>query len=195
MLYLQIEQLLQKHIFPDLEKGRPNWDLPHTQAVVYWTKQILPETNLDPLVLITAAYAHDWGYIGLFPHGASYDQIQKMKPKHMERGAEMIGKLLKSDNLISYYDSGQIDRIVHLVAVHDKLRQLKDEDEILLAEADTLGALDNNFVKPTFSAADNKKYTQEVRRRRRPLFMHPRAINAFEKLISQREKYYHNLTT
>lgn len=185
-----IEINLQNHIFPDLEKGRPDWDLPHTKAVVHWTKQILPETTLDPLVSITASYAHDWGYIGLFPDGASYDQIQKMKPLHMERGAEMIKTLLMGDELTSSFTQAQIDRVAHLVSVHDKLKQLKDEDEILLAEADTSGALDTNFVTPTFSKADDLKYLKEVERRRGPLFTHQTAIEAYDRLKAQRRAYY-----
>jgi hypothetical protein len=28
------EPVLRSEIYPDLEQGRPNWDLPHTEAVV-----------------------------------------------------------------------------------------------------------------------------------------------------------------
>lgn len=39
------EQQLRKTILPDLEKGRQGWDLPHTEAVVFWMKELLPETE------------------------------------------------------------------------------------------------------------------------------------------------------
>ena len=58
------EHLLQQKIIPDLEKGRPNWDGPHTLAVVDFMKQIIensPELKLDKDVefLLTPGHAED----------------------------------------------------------------------------------------------------------------------------------------
>jgi len=36
----KIENYLQKIIFPELDKGRPNWDKPHTIAVILKLKKI-----------------------------------------------------------------------------------------------------------------------------------------------------------
>lgn len=183
------EKVLRGVILPDLERGRPDFDRPHTEAVVYWMKVLVEGSGLDEKVMITAAYAHDWGYIDLFPEGSSYEAIQKMKSRHMEKGAEEIRGLLEGE-LSEGYSDAQIERVAHLVGVHDRLEQLKDEDEVMLAEADTLGALDVDRVKPTFSAGDNGKYLDEVKVRRRPLFVHERATRVFEELFKKRRDYY-----
>ncbi|NCO12285.1 MAG: hypothetical protein COZ34_04455 [Candidatus Pacebacteria bacterium CG_4_10_14_3_um_filter_34_15] len=83
MIKSQIERVLKQIILKDLSKGRKNFDKPHTEAIVYWMKHLLkmleekkvPKTNdqprLDSQVLITAAYAHDWRYVGLFSNSNS----------------------------------------------------------------------------------------------------------------------------
>ena len=61
----KLEKYLQDKVFPKLEAGRPDWDKPHTQAVVDHLKNILqnsPKLNLDEHVLLIAAYTHDLGY-------------------------------------------------------------------------------------------------------------------------------------
>ena len=187
---LSIERVLKRVVLPDLDQGRPDWDRPHTLAVVHWIKEICAsETQLDSKVLVAAAYAHDWGYIGLFPEGADYDTIQTMKPLHMERGAKKIRELLESQ-LSSEFTAEQIERVVHLVFVHDRLDQLESEDEVALAEADTLGALDIERVKPSFNKADNEKYMKELMRKRWPVFKHAVAVQAYNDLLKKREGYY-----
>lgn len=196
------EEILQQVIFPDLLRGRKDFDLPHTKAVVHWMKRILESMlpgstqesimkvgRLDPKVMITAAYAHDWGYIDLFPAGSGFNKVHEMKARHMEVGAERIGSLLKS-RLSKSYSVEQINRIVHLVLVHDKLQVVEKEDEILLVEADTLGALDTDLVKPTFSKIDNDRYLVELKTKRRPLFIHPAAIEAYEVVVKKRIGFY-----
>lgn len=67
--FLNMEQALINAILPELEKGRPNFDRPHTVAVVIKVKEIIknnPQLKLDEAVLIVAAYSHDWGYADLF---------------------------------------------------------------------------------------------------------------------------------
>ncbi len=68
----------------------------------------------------------------------------------MSRGSIMIEQLLHQ-RLGRYFTQNQILRVAHLVLFHDKIRDLVDEDEILLMEADTLGMLDSNFVNSSFS--------------------------------------------
>ncbi|MCD8484338.1 hypothetical protein LRY65_02005 [Candidatus Woesebacteria bacterium] len=94
------ETILRDTIFPELEKGRPNWDRPHTEAVVKYLKEIIaqtPELKLDRDVLIIAAYAHDWGYADLFADGKplNFDQVISRKKEHMRLGAEKLEKLLQ----------------------------------------------------------------------------------------------------
>ena len=84
----KIESFLQNAIFPELEKGRPNWDKPHTSAVVHFYKQIIqnsPNIRVDFIVILIAAYAHDWGYAGLFHEGEPFtlNDVLSMKKLHM----------------------------------------------------------------------------------------------------------------
>lgn len=195
---------------------------------MHWVKEICDsEPGLNRRVLVTAAYAHDWGYADLFGKSPSLDEIMAMKKKHMIVGAEKIGRLLGSargmgsrggtgsmgggegmrgkqdmrgtgstgnieggDKKTEVFSESEVGRVVHLVRVHDRLDLVEADDEIVLVEADTLGALDTDFVKPTFSVKDNKRYMQEVMRRRRPLFRHERAMEAFEVLVEKRAEYY-----
>lgn len=192
MKLLQLEKKLQELIYPDLLRGREAFDLPHTKAVVYWMKQILKtEPNLDKKVLISSAIAHDWGYIDMnLGRGATIGEVHEAKLKHMLVGAERIERLLKS-KFAESLSKEQIARVKHLVYVHDRLSGIKDEDEVALVEADTLGALDVNRVKPTFTKADNEIYLKEqVMKLRRPLFRHPLAVRAYEPLYQQRLTFY-----
>ena len=69
---MNYDDILKSTILSELEAGRPNWDKPHTEAVVEHIKAIInsePSLNLDTEVIVIAAYAHDWGYAGLFEDG------------------------------------------------------------------------------------------------------------------------------
>lgn len=195
LLPAHVEAILQEEIFPDLEQGRKGFDLLHTQAVVHWTKEILTHIDspeIDPVVMITAAYAHDWGYYKLFEGIAhrSIDVVHKMKPLHMERGAHMIAKLLK-ERLSDDFTLEQQLRVAHLVRVHDLVEQVKTEDEVLLMEADTLGMMDTDRMKPTFSKEDNDTFMErELRRRRFLYFQHPYAEKMAEVLFQKRLAFY-----
>lgn len=190
MIETKIEEFLQKAIFPDLEKGRPGWDLPHTRSVVHWAKNLTQDDLKYHKIVVTAAYAHDWGYMGLFSqHTPTYDQIQEFKLRHMVLGAEKITQLLAGS---ADFTRKEISRISHLVAVHDHLDILKADDEIYLMEADTLGALDTDFIVPTFNLQDNQKYLEEVKSKRFSEFRHERAKKAFDQLIEKRKDFYLN---
>lgn len=191
----QVEQTLKEIILKDLaNKGRKDYDKPHTQAVVHWMKELLQQLNkprLDSSVLITAAYAHDWGYAGLFAdaNSRSLNNIIERKDQHMKRGAEKIEQLLYQ-RLANYFSEAQKLRIAHLVLVHDRVRELEDEDELLLMEADTLGMLDVERVTPNLSPADEKRFMeQSIHKLRVPRFIHHQAKQIAKKLIAKREKY------
>jgi hypothetical protein len=191
----EIEKILEETILPDLKKGRKDFDLPHTKAVVHWMKYLLQKlsnSTLDAQVLITAAYAHDWGYIGLFDGADSCDMtvIHKMKPLHMERGSEKITSLIEN-KLSKYFTLEQKQQVSHLVLVHDRIEDLGTDSEILLMEADTLGMIDVSRVQPTFSNEDNKIFMQrELFGRRFPKFMHSDALMVAKKLAAERESFY-----
>ncbi|QQS39124.1 HD domain-containing protein [Candidatus Woesebacteria bacterium] len=191
------EKVLQDAIFPELEKGRPNWDKPHTETVVCYVKKIIEkskELNLDEDVLIIAAYAHDWGYARLFEKGKrlSLEDINKAKKVHMIIGADNIKNLLTSDEF-DFLSNKQKRRVEHLVRVHDNLDILQDTDELVLMEADTLAGLDVKSVKPSFDAVSNARYMRSVYTKRYPLFITDYALDLFAKLFKQRQDYYRGL--
>jgi hypothetical protein len=186
----EVEDFIQKQIFPDLVKGRPGWDKPHTEKVVYYLKEIVlhsPELALDEDVLLIAAYAHDWGYSGLFHKGkpASLQAVRMHKSLHMELGAQKVAELLK-DNHFSYLSSDQKERIRYLVSVHDKLNILSDIDELVLMEADTLGALDPGEGVSDFSEVDIEQWLTRTKERRITRFITTYSKEKAAELISIR---------
>lgn len=190
----QIEQFLKEAIIPDLEKGRPNFDAPHTLEVVNWVKKIMqehPELGLDRDVMIIAAYAHDWGYSGLFEEkkNLKLKDISKVKPLHMQIGSQKIRDLLKN-NIFSFLAEDQKKRIVHLVSIHDKVSELEEVDELVLAEADTLSGLDVSSVKPTFDHESNRKYMEAVANWRLPRFITDFGRGEVQRLFKLRTDYY-----
>ncbi len=190
----KVERTLRQIILKDLANhGRKGWDKPHTEAVVYWMKQLLQkvDSDLDAQVLITAAYAHDWGYAGMFKgiDSNNYDEIQKRKAQHMNIGAIKIERLIYQ-RLAQDFTEGQILRVVHLVEKHDSFAEIEDEDEILLLEADTLGAMDINRTPGSMDYDSNQKYLRDVTEKRMPLFKHAPAKEIGQKLLQQRVNFY-----
>lgn len=192
---LPYEQVLQTSILPDLEKGRPNWDKPHTEIVVEYVKSILAieaqNYNLDADVLVVAAYAHDWGYAELFEDNkpVQLDEVYSAKKRHMELGAKKLEKLL-TDITFNFLTDTQKTRAVHLVEVHDTLDIISTSDERVLVEADTLAALDVTRVTPQFNKESNTRWMENVRNKRYPLFLTDYSKGQFERLFRLREEFY-----
>ncbi|HVU59508.1 MAG TPA: hypothetical protein VHC98_01585 [Candidatus Saccharimonadales bacterium] len=189
-----IEAYLRSTIFPDMEHGRPNWDVPHTQAVVAYIKKIVaasPELQLDASVLIIAAYAHDWGYSGLFAAGRpiTFAENLDQKATHMRLGSEKIKTLLQ-DSHFAFLTPVQKERIVHLVAVHDDLDNLHDTDELVLMEADTLGMTDPDAVTPTHTKAEFEAWRVRTERARIARFITPYGKQKIHELMARREQFY-----
>lgn len=195
----EYEVFVKEAIFPELEQGRPNWDQPHTEVVVMHIKSIInenPQLPLDPVVLIIAAYAHDWGYAGLFYNGQilSSEDIQEVKDLHMEIGAEKLSLLLENP-VFNFLSLEQKQRAVHLVLNHDRLEALTELDELILMEADTLAGLDVEKVTPTFNQASNQRYMATALNKRFPLFITEFGKKEFERLYQSRSNYYASLTS
>lgn len=191
----QIEKFLSENIFPDLERGRPNFDAPHTIAVVYHLKQILHRhPNLDAFVMVISAYAHDWGYSDIFAGDKStlnIDDVKNAKELHMVLGAQKIRKLLR-EPFFDFLTNIQKARVEHLVAVHDQIERLSDEDELVLMEADTLGALDHTRVEPSFNLKSYLQYIQGVRNRRFPKFLDNEFLILGEEYMRNGQKFVEN---
>lgn len=189
-----MRQVATKHIkgtiLPQLEKGRPNFDLPHTLAVVAKLKAIIqncPNRDIDEDVLTIVAYLHDWGYTELYKNGKPI--VDNPKIAHMEVGARKSKELLENE-AFNFLTSAQKDEIVHLVSVHDFVDRLRTPNELTFLEADTLGALDTSLVKPTFDKSHNDKYIKSVITNRLPKFINNYSKEEALRLIAERQKFY-----
>jgi hypothetical protein len=122
----KIEQALKERIIPDLKDGRDKWDRQHTLSVVNKMKQIIKhssanedintkqrsadsteqkksteqETTLDPIILVIAAYAHDWGYSSI----AANLSHKERKIQHMEESAAKLAELLEEKEFAGLTD-------------------------------------------------------------------------------------------
>lgn len=145
---LELETKIEKYALSFLCQGRKEWDEPHTKAVVYYATEIANSSGLNVLVLKTAAWLHDIGYHSLFEGDESkqFSQVMDRKAKHMANGAKLAELFLEKPEIKTFYTKEQTERIIHLVSVHDLVEELKDDDEIALMEADTLGAIDIDRV-------------------------------------------------
>ena len=190
-----LEKIVSDRILPDLKKGRVDFDFKHTKAVVFWMKYLLslfPSQASLKKILITAAYAHDWGYVGLFEGIDSNNlvEIAKQKPLHMQKGAEKIKQFLSQDCSL-FFSQEEVEMVSHLVAVHDVVEDLHTEEELFLMEADTLGMLDVKRSPPTFSKKDNEHFIKtQIYGRRIPHFMHDEAKKQALSLAKKRLAYY-----
>lgn len=188
----EVEHYLEEKILPDLQEGRGGFDKIHTLEVVDWLKRILNNSKLklDKMVLLIAAYAHDWGYSDIFEPGekTGFDKIEGAKKLHMKLGAKKLKKLLK-DDFFSFLSDKRKARCVHLIAVHDKKLEIEDTDELILLEADTLSGLDITN-KPIHDAKSNKKLMNSILNTRIPKFITKFSKAAAKRLIRKREKYY-----
>lgn len=192
---------LENHIMKSVEayadqflsEGRKGWDMPHTRAVVHYARELAISEGQDILVLETAAWFHDIGYFGLFNENDS-EQNTSMKVRkllHMERGAQFTKDFLNKPKISTAYTSKQRERIIHLVGVHDKVTELRDLDELILMEADTLGQIDIARVTPTFDYNNAMKYIKNgLEAKRIPRFTTELGKNYLEQLLPEFLLYF-----
>ena len=187
--------MIESYALQFLKKGREDWDVPHTRAVVFYAERLANNANLDILVLVTAAWLHDVGYFGLFGDGDSSQltQVEDKKALHMEIGAEMARKLLGSPEMREKYTEEQVGQIVHLVGIHDNLKELRTLEEFVFMEADTLGAIDLARVVPTFDKENGLKYIESLKKRRMPLFTSELGKEYLEQLLPEFERYFREM--
>lgn len=179
--------LVERYAFDLLAKGRLDWDVPHTMAVVSWANKLARIQGLDVAVLTTAAYLHDIGYYGQFVglESADLGRVMDKKKKHMMAGAIMAAEFLSSNEVRKFLTGEQIDRIIYLISVHDKVGELKYVDELVLMEADSLGAIDLTFVEPTYRGKEALYYLETRMIKRRKRFVTPEAMLAYDELAER----------
>lgn len=187
-----IKPELEGYALGFLSHGR-DWDVPHTEAVIHYASTIARSVKVDGLVIATAAVLHDIGYYALFSGSAStqYDQVMDKKADHMLNGALLAKALMDRESVGRYYKAEQKNRVVHLVSVHDRIEELNQLDELVLMEADTLGAIDVKRVTPTFDLPNAQKYiANDLLGRRVPKFKTDLGKQLFEQLFPVFQQHF-----
>jgi hypothetical protein len=188
------ECFLKQTIFPDLERGRPGYDVPHTKAAVFYMRKIINSIpslfKADTDVLIITMYAHDWGYADLFDHNKQlvFDAIMGQKALHQIYGSEKSKELLKH-TIFNYLSVKQKDEIAYLVGVHDQLDIIGGGHLAFVREADTLAMLDVNRARPTVDYDSNLKIVERIETLRIPQFVSPYAVRSAGRLLELRRNY------
>lgn len=180
------EKKLKDRVIAILENGRPKWDVAHTLLAVGYMRKLIRAEGGDETTLISAMYLHDIGYIGLIKEGYKLNEVMDSKALHMEVGARQAKQLLKELE----YPAKVIEKIVHLVKMHDKVAELTTKEELLVMEADTLAALNTRRIKPTFNREDYLKYLSDVEKIRVPRFVTKKGKNILVKLLREAKSYY-----
>lgn len=182
-----------------LEKGRKNFDVPHTKGTVYWVFRLATDYNkriedgeisgkspVDIDVLITSAWLHDIGYFGKFEGEARADQIRGKKTEHMSVGAKIAGSFL-IEYASEHLTIDQIGQVIDMIGGHDNLDEEKTDSEAIFLEADTLGGIDVTWVEPTYRGEEALNYLDSKgSQKRRNLFITPLGLEQLPKL---REKF------
>ena len=185
-LSFEKEQKLKNRVIPILKKGKPNWDVPHTKLAVEYMRQLIRANGGNELILISTMYLHDIGYVGLLKKGHTLKDYKKVTDKHMEVGAREAERILKELR----YPKKAIDKITHLVRMHDKVKELSTKEELLVMEADTLAALNTKRVKPTYIKEDYLKYLSGVEKNRVPRFITKKGKEILTKLLGEAWSYF-----
>lgn len=189
--------IIEQYACQFLSQGRKDWDEPHTRSVVYYARKIATAEGADVLVAASAAWLHDIGYFGLFEGDSSkqHAEIKARKEQHMIRGAQMSQELFARPEMQRRVSTQQAERIVHLVKVHDEVEKLSALDEVIMMEADTLGAIDVTRVRPTFNYANAMRYMEGLTQRRIPRFITTTGRDLAANLLPKFEAYVQTLST
>ena len=185
------ENKIKEKVLSYLEKGRPGWDIPHTLSCVHWMKELLRYEKGNSRVLVPVMYFHDIGYIELMEENKDLDLKKNMdlKEEHMKKGA-IIAKLILKE--VGSFKEEEIERIVYLVSIHDSYEKIsdgKDIDAQLVYEADGLGQIDRERVKPTYSKSDAELFLQDFQKKRGQRFKTESGKRFYKDLIEKAIKY------
>lgn len=195
MISPELFQMAKEYATGFLSQGRTDWDVPHTISVVYYVGEIAQSVCENLTVLTLAAWFHDIGYFGLFSGNSDqYNEIKDRKALHMVRGAELAGAFLSQERVSAYVSQDQRRQVVHLVGIHDNIEELSSLPELVLMEADTLGAIDMSRVKVTFDRENGLKYLSELHRRRVPKFQTELGKQILAELLPTITAYFNGLS-
>ncbi len=180
------EREIREIALEEMEKARPGWDVPHIKAAAFYMKMLIASEGGNPRVLLPAIYLHDIGYAGLLEEGYSLEENEDVKEKHMERGAKMCKYILRD---VGGFTEEEIDRITHLVEVHDKKDEIESHEEQLVFEADSLAQIDVEKVEPSFNKENYRKFLKKFEEERAPKFKTETGKEEIEKLLPKAREY------
>jgi len=181
----ELEERLKSEAIKYLEKGKPDWDIPHTLTTVYWMRQLIEKESGDERILITTMYLHDIGYDHL-KKGYNFDEMMKTKMTHEEIGAREAEKILKR---LEEYSSDEIKEIVNLVRYHDTLDKIDTHNGQLVMEADSLAVLDWERVPPNFDKENCLRYLDYFKETRVNKFSTKTGKEFLDLLLEKAEEY------
>lgn len=138
-----------------------DWNYLHTIKTVKFMKKICKETRADEKILVTTAYLHDIGYSKLIKKNYSLEERINAKKEHMKIGAKLAEPILKDLE----YSKKEITEILRLIKIHDKLNKLKEENDFLIVEADSLGGLATR-ENSAFTTFELNQYIKIFKRKR-----------------------------
>lgn len=179
------EEELKTEAVKYLKHGRPDWDLPHTLAVVHYMKKLMHKKNGDGRILIPAAYLHDIGYSQVVKEGENYQELLKHKKAHMIEGAKLSRNILRKLD----FPQDEIEKIAALVKRHDDKSNINTLNEQLIFEADSLGMIDRQMAGQGVlkNNKDFMDFIEYFKRSRLPLFKTEYAKNKVQEILSRYE--------
>jgi HD superfamily phosphodiesterase len=188
----ELEEKIKTRAISYLEKGKPNWDVPHTLNAVDWMKKLIKEEGGNEKILLTAMYLHDIGYSLSQMKGYSFDEVMEAKKDHAELGALESKKIL---NELDEFSQEEVNEICKLITNHNNkeliltLNPEKDEyshNQILVREADGLSKIDWYHVTPNF---DIKRYFEYYKERSVPCFKTETGKKFLKEILQKAEEY------
>ena len=179
-------QKLELEVLKILKSGRPNWDIPHTLASVYWMARLLEHESGIEKILISTMYLHDIGYSMVGSDFTKHEKTINAKFDHMRNGVIIAKPILEKLN----YDNNEIEEILNLIGSHDDLNDLSDHNKQLVFEADSLGQVDIKRAKSSLEGEELKKFVTYFEKSRVTKFKTKIGIEFINKLFPIAKEFY-----
>lgn len=181
----KIEETIKQEVLRLLKCGKPNWDIPHTNTTVKWIRKLIKLEGGNEKVLVPAAYFHDTGYKALKAN-YSHKEMMEAKPGHAELGAINAKNFLSE---LNYFEDEEINRIIYLIANHDKHNNIQENDRQLLFEADGLAQINFDDCHPNYDKKNLIEFFETYYKKRKQFMKTKTGLEAMNKL-EKKAKYY-----
>jgi hypothetical protein len=120
-------------------------------------KELIKHEGGDEKILVPTMYLHDTGY-PILKNGYTYEESIRSKKMHAKRGAANAKRVISA---IEGFSQTELDKIIYLIANHDKHEGLETLDRKLVFEADGLAQIDWENVKPNFDKKNRVKFLEK----------------------------------